>query len=328
MRLPSGRSRIAEPPRLPTPVFPFLPPSDDVKLSPLLPPKQMSQSPRRWLRLPGHAHGPNGHEHGRKKKDLSNEDRPAPTISRAETPPAPIKTGWSRFFHHGHPHGPQGQHGGRPSGDPGDVSYEDDHDLDDESHEGHTHMVEVGADGEVQGPGFLTKCPCCAQLFKVVDASWKMFPIGFLFGLGFDTASEVGLLALAALAPREHIPVIYVMLLPMVFSVGMALLDTADGILMLWAYGWAEFDPMKKLCFNLYLTAASAFIAIGVGVIEVLGCLQQELQLSGGIWYYVGVINANFQDVGIGIIVFFVASSVCAVMGFKCCYDDSREATG
>lgn len=185
--------------------------------------------------------------------------------------------------------------------------------------EGHTHIVEVNVEAEVQGPGFLSKC--CPKLFSVVDSAWKMYPIGFLFGLGFDTASEVGLLALAALAPREHIPAAVVMLLPLLFSIGMALIDTLDGILMLWAYGWAEIDPRTKLCFNLYLTLASAFIAIGVGVIEVLGCVELELHPRGAFWNYIGIINDHFQWVGVGIIAFFIVSSLVTVLAFKFCFD-------
>jgi high-affinity nickel-transport protein len=98
----------------------------------------------------------------------------------------------------------------------------------------HSHMVNIDADAKVEGPGFLTKC--CPTVFKAVDSPWKMYPIGFLFGLGFDTASEVALLALASMAPKKGIPAGYVMVLPLMFGVGMCLIDTLDGMMMLWAY--------------------------------------------------------------------------------------------
>merc|ERR1712014_554461 len=103
------------------------------------------------------------------------------------------------------------------------------------------------------------------------------------------------------------------MFFPLLFSIGMALLDTLDGILMLWAYSWADFDPIKRICFNLYLTVSTVVIALAVGFVEVLGCIQQELDLHGGFlgfWDVVHSINDHFQFVGFLIIVFFLLSSV------------------
>ena len=92
--------------------------------------------------------------------------------------------------------------------------------------------------------GFMNRL--CPWISRVVDTPWKMYPVGVLFGLGFDTATEVALLAISAAAPGEGIPIGLIMLLPSLFTAGMALVDTLDGILMLWAYGWAFVDPGAK----------------------------------------------------------------------------------
>jgi high-affinity nickel-transport protein len=104
------------------------------------------------------------------------------------------------------------------------TGHDDEHHGDDDEHEGHTHLVVVNEDAEVEGPGFLTKL--CPTVFRAVDAPWKMYPIGFLFGLGFDTASEVALLGLSALTPKNGVPGALILILPLMFSCGMSLVDT------------------------------------------------------------------------------------------------------
>jgi nickel/cobalt transporter (NiCoT) family protein len=103
-----------------------------------------------------------------------------------------------------------------------------------------------------------------------IDASWKMAPLGALFGLGFDTASEIGLLALAAGVATHRVPLLAIFALPMLFAAGMSLLDTADGVFMSRAYGWAFSNPVRKLYYNITVTSLSVAIALVIGMIELL----------------------------------------------------------
>jgi len=181
---------------------------------------------------------------------------------------------------------------------------------------GHSHAVSVSPAAEVHGPGCIFAC--CSKAFQFVDSPWKMCPVGFLFGLGFDTASEVALLALAALAPKEGVPALCVLLLPLLFSVGMALIDTLDSILMLWAYGWATINPVSRVCFNLYLTASSALIAIFVGTLELLAFLRQEFHLRGALWDAAGFIMARSEYLGFFIVAFFATSAFVTIGCVRC----------
>ena len=115
-------------------------------------------------------------------------------------------------------------------------------------------------------------------MLKVISKSWHMYPLGVLFGLGFDTASEVALLGLAATSGASGIPVQYILILPVLFAAGMSLVDTTDGVLMLGAYGWAFIKPIRKLYYNLNITLVSVLIAFVVGGIEVLSIIGQQVQ--------------------------------------------------
>ncbi|HEV1997316.1 MAG TPA: HoxN/HupN/NixA family nickel/cobalt transporter [Candidatus Dormibacteraeota bacterium] len=124
-----------------------------------------------------------------------------------------------------------------------------------------------------------------ARLFrpalKLVDESWKMYPVGVLFGLGFDTASEVGLLAITAgFGASGQIPAFYIILFPLLFAAGMSLIDTTDGVLMLGAYGWAFVKPIRKLYYNLNITGVSVLVAMVIGTIEALQVIGVQ---TGGI---------------------------------------------
>jgi nickel/cobalt transporter (NiCoT) family protein len=111
----------------------------------------------------------------------------------------------------------------------------------------------------------------CRPVFRLIDSSWQMFPLGFLFGLGFDTASEVSLLGLSATSAAGGLPIGAILIFPALFAAGMALVDTADGVLMLGAYDWAFVNPRRKLAYNLVLTGGSVVVAIVVGALELLG---------------------------------------------------------
>lgn len=152
-------------------------------------------------------------------------------------------------------------------------------------------------------------------LLNVVKNSWNMYPIGVLFGLGFDTASEVAILAISATTATSGMPIYYVMLLPLMFTAGMCLIDTADGVLMLGAYGWAFIKPVRKLYYNLNITLISVFVAIVVGTIEFLQVISTEMSLTGGIWNFVG--NVSFEDLGYIIIGVFVLSWLLSTAIYK-----------
>jgi nickel/cobalt transporter (NiCoT) family protein len=132
------------------------------------------------------------------------------------------------------------------------------------------------------------------RLFRVIRSSWQMYPIGFLFGLGFDTASEVALLAISAGAAAKGIPFLAVISLPLIFAAGMSLMDTVDGAFMSKAYSWAFASPVRKVFYNLTVTSLSVFVALFVGVVELAQILVQLLKLKGGIFDVV----ANFNFIG------------------------------
>jgi high-affinity nickel-transport protein len=117
-----------------------------------------------------------------------------------------------------------------------------------------------------------------------IDASWKMYPLGMLFGLGFDTATEIGLLAVAAGVASHHVPFLAVISLPLVFAAGMSLMDTADGAFMTHAYGWAFATPVRKVYYNISVTSLSVAIAWMVGGVELLQVLAAKLSLHGAFW--------------------------------------------
>ena len=154
-------------------------------------------------------------------------------------------------------------------------------------------------------------------LFRLVDRSWQMLPIGFLFGLGFDTATEVSLLTVAATEAGRGLPVWSILAFPALFSAGMSLIDTTDGILMLGAYSWAYVKPVRKLYYNLTITLVSALVALLVGGIETLGLLGSELELRGWFWDRVGALNDHFGLLGYGIIGVFVVAWLVSIAVYR-----------
>ena len=158
-------------------------------------------------------------------------------------------------------------------------------------------------------------------LLRIVDTSWKMYPVGVLFGLGFDTATEVGILGIAAVEAGKGLPVWAILIFPALFTAGMCLIDTTDGILMLGAYGWAFVKPVRKLYYNMNITLVSVLVAVVVGTIEVFSIIAMEFNLSGGIWDYLG--NLDFGMLGSIIIGLFIASWLISTIIYKVKrYDD------
>jgi high-affinity nickel-transport protein len=148
---------------------------------------------------------------------------------------------------------------------------------------------------------------------RVISRPWQMYPLGVLFGLGFDTASEVALLVLAAGAAGAGLPFYAILCLPVLFAAGMSLLDTIDGSFMNFAYGWAFSKPVRKVFYNITITGLSVAIALVIGTIELGGLLASNLSLSGGFWSWFETININvlgFVIVGLFIATWAIALSV------------------
>lgn len=154
-------------------------------------------------------------------------------------------------------------------------------------------------------------------LFRLVSRSWHMAPLGFLFGLGFDTATEVAILGLSAAQASQAFAIGPVLVLPALFAAGMALVDTTDGILMLGAYEWAFVKPIRKLYYNITITAVSAFVAIVIGGIETLALVADKLQLHGGMWSAASDLGGRFNLLGFGIIGVFAACWVISWLVFR-----------
>jgi len=153
------------------------------------------------------------------------------------------------------------------------------------------------------------------RLFRVIRHSWQMYPIGFLFGLGFDTASEVALLAISAGAAAQGLPFLAVISLPIIFASGMSLMDTADGAFMSKAYAWAFSNPIRKVFYNLTVTSLSVFVALFVGTVEVLQILIQILNLKGGAFDAIG--GLSFGIMGFVIVAAFIVTWVAAFTIFR-----------
>ena len=176
-----------------------------------------------------------------------------------------------------------------------------------------------GAYDEQSLEDYLSNRGLLARFFRpalrMISKSWHMYPLGVLFGLGFDTASEVALLGLAATSGASHVPVWYILLLPAVFAAGMCLVDATDGVLMLGAYGWAYVKPIRKLYYNLNITMVSVLIAFVVGGIEALNVIGAELGLSGGIWGVAG--NLDMGLLGAGIVGLFLVSWLVSTLVYR-----------
>ena len=137
-----------------------------------------------------------------------------------------------------------------------------------------------------------------------IRASWQMYPVGLLFGLGFDTATEVGLLALAAGVATHHVPFLAVISLPLLFAAGMSLMDTADGAFMSQAYGWAFSNPVRKVYYNLTVTTLSVTVALLIGTVELLQVAAGRLALDGAFWRFLA--DLDFGRLGYVIVALFV----------------------
>jgi high-affinity nickel-transport protein len=154
-------------------------------------------------------------------------------------------------------------------------------------------------------------------LMKALSRPIHMYPIGFLFGLGFETATEVALLGVSASSGAKGMSLANVMVLPVLFTAGMTWVDTADGMIMVGAYNWALINPVRKLYYNLTITFVSVVVAVIVGGIEVTGLLKEQLNLSGGFWSLVENLNDNFGMLGIVIVGVFVLTWIVSAIVYQ-----------
>jgi high-affinity nickel-transport protein len=154
-------------------------------------------------------------------------------------------------------------------------------------------------------------------MFRVITRSWHMYPLGVLFGLGFDTATEIGLLGVSATEASKGLSFWSVLVFPILFAAGMSLIDTTDNILMLGAYGWAFVKPIRKLYYNITITCISVIVAFVVGGIEALGLLAGQFHLKGRFWDGISSLNDHFGTLGYFIVCLFALSWIVSIAVYK-----------
>ena len=184
--------------------------------------------------------------------------------------------------------------------------------------------VEEDLDMLLAGRGLLARL--FRPLFRMIRMSWHMYLLGFLFGLGFDTASEIGVLGISAAQGTGGMMLWSIMVFPALFAAGMSLIDTADSVLMLGAYGWACLKPLRKLYYNMAITFVSATVALLVGGVEALGLIGEKLALKGAFWNDIGALNGNFGTIGYLIIAVFAVSWIGSAAIYRLRGYDRLEA--
>jgi high-affinity nickel-transport protein len=169
------------------------------------------------------------------------------------------------------------------------------------------------------------------RFFRLIERGWHMYPLGVLFGLGFDTATEVGLLGISATQASQGLSIWSIMVFPALFTAGMTLIDTTDSVLMVGAYGWAFIKPVRKLYYNLTITAVSVIVAVVVGGLETLNLIGDQLGLTdgGGFWGAIGYVNDNFGVLGYVIVGIFVVAWLISYVVYRANrYDEIEVSTG
>ncbi len=175
------------------------------------------------------------------------------------------------------------------------------------------HFDEAELERHLDHRGFMNRF--LGRLTRSVSRPWHIYPIGVLFGLGFDTATEVGLLVLAGGAAAFSLPFYAILVLPVLFAAGMAMMDTIDGVLMTGAYGWAFRRPVRKVFYNLTITAISVAVALGIGTIELVGVLADRAHITSG--PVAAIAAVPLDDAGYGIVALFLAAWLVAALVWK-----------
>jgi high-affinity nickel-transport protein len=176
-------------------------------------------------------------------------------------------------------------------------------------------VAEQELDLLLSGRGLLARI--FRPLFRMVSRSWHMFPIGFLFGLGFDTATEITLFTVAASQASGGMTFATVMIFPALFTAGMTLVDTSDSVLMVGAYGWAFLNPIRKIWYNLTITAISVLVALLIGGVEALGLIADKLKLAGGFWDAIGALNGGLANFGYLVVGVFLVSWAASYLIYR-----------
>ena len=162
--------------------------------------------------------------------------------------------------------------------------------------------------------------------FHLVSQSWHMYLIGFLFGLGFDTATEIGVLGISATQAAKGMSFWTILIFPALFTAAMSLMDTTDSVLMTGAYGWAFINPMRKLWYNLTITAASVIVALFIGGVEALTLIGDKLGLEGAFWSIVSGLNDNLANLGFAVVGIFIASWIVSALVYRAKDLDNLQA--
>lgn len=177
----------------------------------------------------------------------------------------------------------------------------------------------------LDGPGYVARV--LRTLFKLVGKSWHMYFIGFLFGLGFDTATEIALLGIAATEAAREAPIWSIMVFPLLFTSGMCLLDTTDGVVMLGAYGWAFVKPVRKLFYNMTITFVSFAVALLIGSLEAMCVFASRFQLDTGVWGHVKALSEHSTAFGYGIIALMILSWLASIFVYWASGFDKLEVS-
>jgi high-affinity nickel-transport protein len=183
---------------------------------------------------------------------------------------------------------------------------------------------EAELEAQLDARGFMNRF--LGRFTRAIRTPGQMYPLGMLFGLGFDTATEVGLLFLAAGAAGSGLPWYAILCLPVLFAAGMSLFDTIDGTFMNFAYGWAFSRPVRKVYYNLVVTSLSVAVAFVIGTIELLTVAAEKLRLEGGFWMWVSGIDLNV--VGYGIVGLFVVTWAGAIAVWRLGRIEEKWAAG
>jgi nickel/cobalt transporter (NiCoT) family protein len=188
----------------------------------------------------------------------------------------------------------------------------------------HAEIDEAELERQLDNRGLLTRF--YGRATRAIRKPWQMYPLGMLFGLGFDTATEVSLLVLAGGAAAGGLPWYAILCLPILFAAGMSLLDTIDGAFMNFAYGWAFSKPVRKVFYNITITGLSVAVALMIGTIELMGVLADRLSLSGGVWDFASNLDLNL--VGYALFGLFVATWVIALAVWRFGHIEERWTGG
>ena len=179
-------------------------------------------------------------------------------------------------------------------------------------------------EAQLNARGFMNRI--FGRLMRSITRPWQMYPVGVLFGLGFDTATEVALLVLAGTGAASGLPWYAILCLPVLFAAGMSLFDTLDGSFMNFAYGWAFSKPVRKVYYNITITGLSVAVALLIGTVEILGLIASEYGLGGPFWDWVSGLDLN--TLGFIIVGLFVATWAVALAVWKLARIEDRWTAG